>query len=124
MQTDNIRPPQSGDRPFSKAKSLVCEARKNFSIFAICMVVLTALLGLTQPVFGQSTGQLVVELNKVEASDTGGCSAFFLFRNGTDNSFEGFEMSLAILDTNGVIDRLLSTDAAPLPVARTTLKLF
>lgn len=71
----------------------------------------------------QSAG-LTVELNKVEASDTGGCSAFFLFRNGTDNSFEGFEMSLAILDQNGVIDRLLSIDAAPLPVSRTTLKLF
>lgn len=33
-------------------------------------------------------------------------------------------MSLAILDGSGVIDRLLSIDAAPLPVARTTLKLF
>jgi len=67
---------------------------------------------------------LTVELNKTEASDSGGCSAFFLFRNETNNSFEGFEMSLAILDTQGVIDRLLSIDAAPLPVSRTTLKLF
>ena len=33
-------------------------------------------------------------------------------------------MSLAILDGNGVIDRLLSIDAAPLPIERTTLKLF
>ena len=33
-------------------------------------------------------------------------------------------MSLAILDGNGVIDRLLSIDAAPLPADRTTLKLF
>ena len=72
----------------------------------------------------QSAGGLTVELNKVEASDAGGCSAFFLFRNETQNSFEGFEMSLAILDGNGVIDRLLSIDAAPLPVSRTTLKLF
>lgn len=70
------------------------------------------------------TGRLTVELNKFEEIDTGGCRAFFLFRNQTDNSFDGFEMSLAILDTNGVIDRLLSIDAAPLPVARTTLKLF
>ncbi|MFC6640077.1 hypothetical protein GV827_17050 [Sulfitobacter sp. JBTF-M27] len=69
-------------------------------------------------------GSLTVELNKTEASDNGGCSAFFLFRNETNNSFEGFEMSLAILDTQGVIDRLLSIDAAPLPVSRTTLKLF
>ncbi|NNK15440.1 MAG: hypothetical protein HKP51_00895 [Sulfitobacter sp.] len=73
--------------------------------------------------FAQDAG-LTVELNKTEASESGGCSAFFLFRNETDNSFEGFEMSLAILDTQGVIDRLLSIDAAPLPVSRTTLKLF
>ena len=69
-------------------------------------------------------GQLTVELNKFEETETGGCRAFFLFRNETGMSFDGFEMSLAILDTNGVIDRLLSIDAAPLPVARTTLKLF
>ncbi|MBK0327142.1 hypothetical protein I5535_07530 [Rhodobacteraceae bacterium F11138] len=70
------------------------------------------------------TGGLTVELNKFEEIDGGGCRAFFLFRNQTDTSFEGFQMSLAILDGNGVIDRLLSIDAAPLPVARTTLKLF
>lgn len=69
-------------------------------------------------------GRLTVELNKVEEIDTGDCRAFFLFRNDTAMSFEGFEMSLAILNSNGVIDRLLSVDAAPLPVARTTLKLF
>lgn len=69
-------------------------------------------------------GKLSVEMNKFEEIDTGGCRAFFLFRNQTGKSFDGFEMSLAILDTNGVIDRLLSIDAAPLPVARTTLKLF
>jgi len=83
--------------------------------------VLAACLGL--PAWADS-GRLLVELNKFEEIDTGGCRAFFLFRNQTDNSFDGFEMSLAILDSNGVIDRLLSIDAAPLPVARTTLKLF
>ncbi|MCA0872567.1 hypothetical protein LCL97_17165 [Seohaeicola saemankumensis] len=69
-------------------------------------------------------GKLGVELNKFEEIDGGGCRAFFLFRNRTGKSFDGFEMSLAILDSDGVIDRLLSIDAAPLPVARTTLKLF
>lgn len=68
--------------------------------------------------------RLTVELNKFEAADSGGCRAFFLFRNATGKAFEGFEMSLAILDGDGVIDRLLTIDAAPLPVARTTLKLF
>lgn len=67
---------------------------------------------------------LTVELNKFEEVDGGGCRTFFLFRNKTGKSFEQFEMSLAILDTGGIIDRLLTIDASPLPVARTTLKLF
>ena len=79
------------------------------------------LAGLASPAMAEG---LTVELNKFEEIETGGCRAYFLFRNQTENSFEGFEMSLAILDSQGVIDRLLSIDAAPLPVSRTTLKLF
>lgn len=70
------------------------------------------------------SGQLTVELNKFESADDGSCRAFFLFRNDTGKSFAGFEMSLAILDQSGIIDQLLSIEAAPLPAARTTLKLF
>lgn len=69
-------------------------------------------------------GALSVELNKFEEGESGGCRAYFLFRNKTENSFEAFEMSVAVLGPGGVIDRLLSIDAAPLPVQRTTLKLF
>lgn len=72
----------------------------------------------------QDTAGLTVELNKFEAAEDGTCRAFFLFRNGTPQTFEGFELSVAVIDSDGVIDRLLSVDAAPLPVARTTLKLF
>lgn len=68
--------------------------------------------------------KLIVELNKFEEAETDGCRAYFLFRNQSGKAFEGFEMSLAVLDSQGVIDRLLTIDAAPLPVARTTLKLF
>lgn len=88
---------------------------------ALSAAFLVAVLPLTVQA---ETGRLKVELNKVEEIEGGGCRAFFLFRNQTDKSFAGFEMSLAILDGQGVIDRLLSIDAAPLPVQRTTLKLF
>jgi hypothetical protein len=67
--------------------------------------------------------QLVVELNKLEPI-ANGCRTFFLFRNRTATPFTGFELSLAVLDQKGVIDRLLTVDAAPLPAERTTLKLF
>ena len=69
-------------------------------------------------------GDLVVELNKFEVGENQACQAFFLFRNNTEQTFEGFEMSLAILDQNGIIDRLLTIDAAPLNATRTALKLF
>ncbi|MGX0978297.1 hypothetical protein ACSSVY_004037 [Roseovarius sp. MBR-51] len=78
---------------------------------------------LPMPATAQERG-LTVELNKFEPAEDGGCRAFFLFRNETGMAFDGFAMSLAILDGQGVIDRLLNIDAAPLPVARTTLKLF
>ncbi|MFT6458153.1 hypothetical protein [Pseudophaeobacter arcticus] len=86
--------------------------------FAIALLLMVPQLGRAE------TGPLLVELNKMEEIDGGGCRAFFLFRNQTSKSFAGFEMSLAILDGEGVIDRLLSVDASPLPVQRTTLKLF
>ncbi len=69
-------------------------------------------------------GGLTVELNKLEPGDGGACRAFFLFRNDLGRTLEAFEMSLAILDGQGIIDQLLTVDAAPLPLERTTLKLF
>jgi hypothetical protein len=88
-----------------------------------CFLFLSLPLALATTVNAQSAN-ITVELNKLEASDTGSCRAFFLFRNGTDQTYEAFELSIAVLDTDGVINRLLSIDAAPLPVQRTTLKLF
>lgn len=70
------------------------------------------------------TGELTVELNKFEQEEGDACRAFFLFHNDLDHTLEAFEMSFAILDEQGVIDQLLTVDAAPVPVARTTLKLF
>jgi hypothetical protein len=66
---------------------------------------------------------LTIELNKLESFEDG-CRSFFLFRNRTGVEWSVFELSLAILDRRGVIDRLLTIEAAPLPVGRTTLKLF
>ncbi|PWJ16568.1 hypothetical protein [Jannaschia seohaensis] len=85
------------------------------------MLAALAAAGLAGPAAAQG---ITVELNKLEAGEEGQCRAFFLFRNGDDRSFEAFEMSLALIDTDGVIDQLLTIDAAPLPVDRTTLKLF
>ena len=88
------------------------------------VLVLAVVLAGTVTAAKAENRKLTVELNKFENDASGGCRAFFLFRNQTGKTFEEFEMSLAILDAAGVIDRLLTIDAAPIPVARTTLKLF
>lgn len=95
--------------------------RAGTSVIAVCLLA----TGLAGGAAAQTAeGRLTVEMNKFEEGEAGGCRAFFLFRNETGLTLEAFEMSLAILDSGGVIDRLLTIDAAPLPAARTTLKLF
>ena len=81
-------------------------------IFKSIILIAAIALGVS-PVMANE--RLTVELNKTEEIESGGCRAFFLFKNETGNSFSGFEMSLAVLDGDGVIDRLLSIDAAPCP---------
>lgn len=87
------------------------------------VLVLSAAVAQHAPAAAQP-GRMTVELNKLEDGDEGGCRSYFLFRNGTGLAFEGFEMSLAVLAGDGVIDRLLTIDAAPLPADRTSLRLF
>ena len=96
----------------------------NFLSGAVAVVWMVAFACVAANPASAQDSSLTVELNKFETSETGGCQAFFLFRNESGKAFEGFEMSLAILNQAGVIDRLLNIDAAPIPVARTTLKLF
>jgi hypothetical protein len=97
---------------------------RTLSIGLVLSLSLAVLPAVAQEEATLPPASLGVELNKLEDNGSGGCRAFFLFRNGTGVAFDGFEMSLAIFDPDGVIDRLLSIDAAPLPVERTTLKLF
>lgn len=89
-------------------------------ILLTLFAVAAALMG---PAAQAQDAKLTIELNKLEDVENG-CRSFFLFRNQTDLTLSEFEMSLAILDSSGVIDRLLTIDAAPLPASRTTLKLF
>ena len=86
-------------------------------------ILLAAALALLPARAPAQEARLIVELNKLEAAE-GTCQAFFLFRNGTGRTLQAFELSLAVLDSAGIIDRLLSIDAAPVPLDRTTLRLF
>lgn len=94
------------------------------ALMALAATGVTPKLADAQAPTEAQTGTLTVELNKLEPGEGAACRAFFLFRNDLGRTLEAFEMSLAILDQQGIIDQLLTVDAAPVPLERTTLKLF
>ena len=68
-------------------------------------------------------GSVSLELNKLEPQETG-CRAYMLLQNGTQSNFEELRLDIAIFDTNGIVSKRLAVEAAPLPVDKTSLKLF
>ena len=79
-------------------------------------------LALAGPVHGQ-TGELSVELNRMDATD-GGCSVYFVLENGTGRSFEDLSLDLVMFDTDGVVASRLAVQFAPLSSGKTALRVF
>ncbi|KZD04858.1 Tat pathway signal sequence domain protein [Oceanibaculum pacificum] len=68
-------------------------------------------------------GTIAIELNKLE-DQPNACRAYMLFENPSQTNFNEFQLDLVLFDTNGVIARRLSLDAAPLRADKTSVKLF
>jgi hypothetical protein len=66
---------------------------------------------------------LHVELNKLEPQDAA-CRAYLVFDNQTPHSFSGLTLDMVMFDKEGVISKQLAIDAAPLPVDKTSVKVF
>lgn len=66
---------------------------------------------------------LVVELNKLEADETG-CRAWLVFENATGHAFEALTLDFVVFDGEGVISKRLAVNAAPLAADRTSVKAF
>lgn len=64
-----------------------------------------------------------VELNKLEAQDQA-CRAYLVLENRSDTDFTEFRFDLVMFDPQGVINKRLAVEAAPLRSAKTTVKLF
>ena len=121
----SLAPPVSGhDTPGDPPLRNAPGGRRHAGLALAALAAVSLALGAVSGPATAEERQLTIELNKFEEAEDGACRAFFLFRNDTGLTLTGFEMSLAILDADGIIDRLLTIDAAPLPAARTTLKLF
>lgn len=67
--------------------------------------------------------KVTLELNKLEPVG-GNCRAYMVFVNPTKTAFTAFKLDVLVFDKDGVIQKRLAVDAAPLRAAKTSVKLF
>ncbi len=84
-------------------------------------IVLATALVLTAPAFAEDKVKL--ELNKLESHDAN-CRVYFVLTNETAAAFSELMLDLVVFDHDGIIQRHLAFDGAPLPDVRTRVKLF
>ena len=85
----------------------------------LCVLALAAVPALAQA----PAAQVQLELNRVE--DAGpSCRIYMVVNNTSEIDFASFVVDLVVFDADGIIQRRLAFDAAPLPPKRTRVKLF
>jgi len=68
-------------------------------------------------------GGIGVELNKLEAAGDA-CRAYLLLSNGTAAAFTALKLDLVTFDTDGIVQRRVAVEAAPIGAGKTSLKVF
>lgn len=64
-----------------------------------------------------------VELNKLETHD-GACRAYLVLENRTKSGYTSLQLDLVTFDTEGIVARHVAVEMAPLPPAKTRLRVF
>ena len=64
-----------------------------------------------------------VELNKLEPQDAA-CRAYFVLENRSPIAFSTLKLDLVMFDNDGIVTRLLAAELGPLPLEKTSLKVF
>ena len=64
-----------------------------------------------------------VELNKLEPNE-GDCRAYLVLENKSASAFESLKLDVVVFDTDGIVAKRLAVEAAPLPLGKTSLKVF
>lgn len=64
-----------------------------------------------------------VELNKLEPQD-GACRAYFVLENRSPIAFSTLKLDLVMFDTDGIVTKRLAAELGPLPLEKTSLKVF
>lgn len=66
---------------------------------------------------------VAIELNKLEPNGEA-CRAYLVVKNTAAAAFESLKLDLVMFDRDGVVAKRLAVQAAPLPVGKTSLKVF
>lgn len=93
------------------------------SVTSITRVALVALSVLVSGTAAAADPPVRAELNKLEAIDNA-CRAYLVLENTSEIGFESLKLDLVMFDLDGIIAERLAVDAAPLPVGKTSLKVF
>jgi hypothetical protein len=94
--------------------SLLCQ-----TAFALITILATIAPKLTWA----ENGPLSVELNKLEPHDKG-CRVYILIGNPNETRFQSLKLDLIFFRPDGVIDRRLAIDVAPVYPNKKTVKTF
>ncbi len=66
---------------------------------------------------------LTIELNKLESVENA-CRAYMIFENNSGTSYDSLKLDLVMFDADGLINKRIAVEGAPLPVGKTSVKLF
>ena len=87
------------------------------------VLALSLLFGVLPAAAEEAEAQVRVELNKLEEMQ-GACRAYLLFENATESAFDALKLDLVMFGPDGVVAKRLAVEGAPLPVGKTSVKLF
>ena len=94
------------------------------TLIRACALIAATLLPLAAAApSAAAEGSVSIELNKLEPQETG-CRTYLVLQNGTAAAFEELRLDIAVFDTDGIVAKRLAVEAGPLPVGKTSLKLF
>ena len=93
-----------------------------YSTWAVVFAIVFALFHM-RIATGAPDGSIQVELNKLEPSN-GDCRAYLVLENKSSSGFEALKIDIVIFGTDGIVERRLAVQTAPLPPGKTSLKVF
>lgn len=96
-------------------------AERTFGALALAAAV--TLPGASWAQSEEAASGVAIELNKLEPNGEA-CRAYLVVKNTAAAAFESLKLDLVMFDRDGVVAKRLAVQAAPLPVGKTSLKVF